>query len=145
MRRESIIIGKSDFMTTFLSAESASSAEEAVASGNVRKSIAVAIYNISKSSSPFFQLYLHTFRHMILRGEKMLGDFLNPYIIIGADGILVDGIKRVCKWENEKIEAVSKDKRIIISGEKLKMEYKTLDSLLVRGKVEKIEFARDKR
>ncbi len=76
---------------------------------------------------------------------EVFADFLHPYILIGADGILIDGIKRVCKWGDETVEAATRDKIITVKGKRLKMEYKTQDSLLVSGMVEAVEFGRVKK
>lgn len=73
---------------------------------------------------------------------ELLADFLNPYILIGAEGILIDGIKRICEWNDECIEVVSGGKIITVCGKGLKMLYKSMDSMLVSGKVERIEFKR---
>ncbi|MBR6633949.1 MAG: YabP/YqfC family sporulation protein [Clostridia bacterium] len=76
---------------------------------------------------------------------EIIANFLNPYVFIGSEGILVEGIRRVGKWQNECIEVESADKVLTICGERLKMEYKSMDSLLVKGRIEKIEFRRSRR
>lgn len=76
---------------------------------------------------------------------EFIDDFLEPYMLIGAHGILVESIRQVCKWEDKTVEIVSGNKRVTITGEDLKIEYKSLDSLLVKGKVKEIEFERKKR
>lgn len=76
---------------------------------------------------------------------EIIANFLNPYVFIGTEGILIEGIRKVSKWQNECIEVESSAKTLVICGERLKMEYKSMDSLLVRGRIEKIEFKRSER
>ncbi len=76
---------------------------------------------------------------------EVFADFLHPYILIGADGILIDGIKKVCKWNDDTIEALTHNTLVTVKGKKLKMEYKTQDSLLVSGRVASVEFGKVKK
>ena len=76
---------------------------------------------------------------------EIIANFLNPYVFIGSEGILIEGIRKVGKWQNECIEVEASDKVLTICGERLKLEYKAMDSLLVRGRIEKIEFRRSRR
>ena len=76
---------------------------------------------------------------------EMIMNFLCPYIFIGPEGVLVEGVRRVCKWNDECIELISGDRIITIEGCKLKMQYKSMDSLLVNGTVKQIGFQRGRR
>lgn len=75
---------------------------------------------------------------------EIIADFLNPYILIGAEGILVEGIRRVCKWEDNCIILTTVNSKITVTGKGLRPEYKSLDSLLVKGKVDSVGFERRK-
>ena len=75
--------------------------------------------------------------------EIMCG-FLHPYVFVGPEGVLVEGIKRIYLWNGERIELMA-GKRIVILGEKLEIEYKSMDSVLIKGKRDDIYFVREKR
>ena len=75
--------------------------------------------------------------------EIMCG-FLHPYVFIGPEGALVEGIKRIYLWDGERIELMAGG-RIIILGEKLEIEYKSMDSVLIKGRISAISFAREKK
>ena len=76
---------------------------------------------------------------------KMISDLFEPDILVGAEGVLIDGIEALCKWENDIIEVRAKRKTVTVKGTNLRLEYKSLDALMVRGNVETIEFARRKK
>ncbi|MBQ5746657.1 MAG: YabP/YqfC family sporulation protein [Clostridia bacterium] len=75
--------------------------------------------------------------------EIMCG-FLHPYVFIGPEGALVEGIKRIYLWNGERIELTA-GRRIIILGERLEIEYKSMDSVLIKGRISAISFAREKK
>lgn len=75
---------------------------------------------------------------------EMISDFLNPYIFIGSEGILIEGVKKVYKWENGLMEIRAGNKRVAVYGKKLCPEYKTNDMLMIKGTVEKIELGRSR-
>ncbi len=75
--------------------------------------------------------------------EIMCG-FLHPYVFIGPEGALVEGIKRIYLWDGERIELMAGG-RIIILGERLEIEYKSMDSVLIKGRISDISFAREKK
>ena len=74
---------------------------------------------------------------------EMISDFLSPYIFIGSEGILIEGVKSIYKWENGLMELRAGNRRITIHGKKLRPEYKTNDMMLIKGKAEKIELRRN--
>jgi hypothetical protein len=72
---------------------------------------------------------------------EIFSDFLHPYIFISGEGILAEGIKRIIVWEENRIILQSRE-RISIAGERLKLEHKGRDAVLVSGKVLSLEFSR---
>ena len=70
--------------------------------------------------------------------------FLHPYIFVGPEGALVEGVKKILCWDTECIEMLA-GKRIIITGKRLRIEYKSSDALLVKGNICQIVFSGDKR
>lgn len=79
---------------------------------------------------------------MILRGEEMelLFDFLAPYIFIGAEGIIIEGVKHIKKWDRGEIVVTSPINTITLAGKKLEIEQKTTDTLLIKGAVSSMTF-----
>lgn len=75
---------------------------------------------------------------------EMISDFLSPFIFIGSEGILIEGVKSVYKWEEGTMDVRAGNKRLTVCGRKLRPEYKSGDSLLIKGKIEKIELGRSK-
>lgn len=69
--------------------------------------------------------------------------FLHPYIFIGPEGALVEGARKILSWDSECIEMLS-GRKIKITGKRLKIEYKTMDTLLVKGKIFNISFSEEK-
>lgn len=69
--------------------------------------------------------------------------FLHPYIFIGPEGALIEGVKRIVRWDCEGIEMVS-GRKITVKGKKLEIEYKSMDTLLVKGDICEIFFSRVK-
>ncbi len=69
--------------------------------------------------------------------------FLHPYIFIGPEGALVEGIKKIIRWDGECIE-MSAGGRVRIEGKRLEIEYKSMDSLLVKGRIEGIFFIKER-
>ncbi|MBQ7897302.1 MAG: YabP/YqfC family sporulation protein [Clostridia bacterium] len=69
--------------------------------------------------------------------------FLHPYIFIGPEGALVEGVKRIVRWDSECIEMIS-GRRVRIEGKRLEIEYKSMDSLLVKGRIEGIFFLKER-
>lgn len=75
--------------------------------------------------------------------EIMCG-FLHPYVFVGPEGALIEGIKRIYLWNGDRIELMA-GRRIVILGEKLEIEYKSMDSVLIKGKITDLSFVREKR
>lgn len=73
---------------------------------------------------------------------EMISDILSPFIFIGPEGILIEGVKSVHKWEEGTMEVSAGNKRLTVFGKKLRPEYKSGDSLLIKGRIEKIELGR---
>ena len=70
---------------------------------------------------------------------EIIKDFLHSYVFIGPQGALVEGVKKINRWQEDCIEVISQDK-IVVCGKNLRVENKSMDSLLVKGNIEKIEF-----
>lgn len=75
---------------------------------------------------------------------EIISSFIHPYIFVGDEGVYVEGVKRIFRWESDVI-VLQSGKRLEISGDGLRIEYKSADTILVSGRVEKIEFFSGKR
>ena len=64
---------------------------------------------------------------------------MSSYIFVGPDGVLIEGVRKIHKWEQECIE-LSAERKIIVMGSRLRVEYKSMDSLLIKGEVSCISF-----
>jgi|GEM_PF-1656090 len=74
---------------------------------------------------------------------EIINDFLHSYVFIGPEGALIEGVKKIQRWQEECIEVISQDK-IVVCGKGLRVENKSMDSLVVKGSIEKIEFIKKK-
>lgn len=72
---------------------------------------------------------------------ETIGQFLHPYIFIGPEGALIEGVKKIIRWDSECIEMTAGG-RVRLEGKRLEIEYKSMDSLLVKGRIETISFLR---
>ncbi len=70
---------------------------------------------------------------------EVISGFIRPYIFVGDEGAFIEGVKKIVKWEETCIEILSGG-RLCIEGERLKIEYKSLDTILVKGRIESISF-----
>ena len=73
---------------------------------------------------------------------ETIGGFLTPYIFVGEEGILIEGIRRIVKWEESCIEVALLRGRVAVEGKGLRLEHKTLDSMLVTGHIHSLAFGR---
>ena len=69
----------------------------------------------------------------------IIKDIFKPYIFLSGEGLLVEGTVRLCLWQKDCIILKSGDK-IKISGEELKLEHRGCGTVLVQGKIRKLEF-----
>lgn len=74
---------------------------------------------------------------------EILCGFLHPYVFIGPEGVLVEGIRRIYLWNGDRIELMA-GRRITILGERLEIEYKSLDSVLIKGRVTEVSFMKER-
>lgn len=74
-----------------------------------------------------------------------ISDLFEPDIMIGAGGVLIDGIRGLSRWESDTVEVRSKSKTVTVTGKNLRLEYKSLDALMICGDIEAIEFTRRKK
>ncbi len=70
---------------------------------------------------------------------ERLADFLTPFIFVGPEGALIEGVKRIVGWDECEIE-IEAGRRIAISGNRLKVGYKSSDSVLIKGRIREIRF-----
>ncbi len=70
---------------------------------------------------------------------EIIRGFLEPFITVGSEGIMIEGVRRMISWEAERIELATRIKKITLVGKGLKMEYKSLDAILIRGQIDRIE------
>ncbi len=71
---------------------------------------------------------------------ELVMDFISPYIFIGAEGVMIEGVRRITLWEEEKIELQLTRSNMTIEGKGLNFEYKSDEVIMISGSVEKIEF-----
>lgn len=71
---------------------------------------------------------------------ELVMDFISPYIFIGAEGVMIEGVRRISFWEKDKIELQLVGKNMSIEGRNLNFEYKSDEVIMISGSVEKIEF-----
>lgn len=71
---------------------------------------------------------------------ELVMDFISPYIFIGAEGVMIEGVRRITLWEEEKIELQLTRSNMAIEGKGLNFEYKSDEVIMISGSVEKIEF-----
>ena len=74
---------------------------------------------------------------------EILCGFLHPYVFIGPEGVLVEGIRRIYLWNGDRIELMA-GRRITILCERLEIEYKSLDSVLIKGRVTEVSFMKER-
>ena len=74
-----------------------------------------------------------------------ISDLFEPDIMIGAEGVLIDGIKGLNYWESDTVQVRSKSKTVTVTGKNLSLEYKSLDALMICGDIDTIEFTRRKK
>ena len=72
---------------------------------------------------------------------EIISGLIRPYIFVGDEGAFIEGVKKVIKWQEDCIEIFSGGS-ISIEGEKLKIEYKSMDTILVNGKIKSISFSK---
>ena len=72
---------------------------------------------------------------------QIISGLIHPYIFVGDEGAFIEGVKKVVKWQEDCIEIISGGS-ISIEGEKLKIEYKSMDTILVNGKIKSISFSK---
>ena len=71
---------------------------------------------------------------------ELIAGFLTPYIYVGEQGILIEGIKSIRRWENGTIVVASPLGSIRIIGKGLEIDQRTEDHLLIKGRATSIEF-----
>lgn len=71
---------------------------------------------------------------------ELVMDFISPYIFIGAEGVMVEGVNRITFWEEGKIELQLTRRNMTIEGKNLNFEYKSDEIIMISGSVERIEF-----
>ncbi len=70
---------------------------------------------------------------------ERLAELLTPFIFVGPEGALIEGVKRIVGWDECEIE-IEAGRRIVISGKKLAVGYKTNGSVLIKGRINEIRF-----
>ncbi len=73
---------------------------------------------------------------------EKIAELLTPYVFVGNEGMLIDGIKCVHKWEEDCIQLIAVGKIITVEGRRLKLEHKSLDSILISGRITTIIFGK---
>lgn len=68
---------------------------------------------------------------------EMRCGFLHPYVFLGPEGALIEGVRRIYLWNGERIELMA-GRRITLEGECLEIEYKSQDCVLIKGKIKRI-------
>lgn len=72
---------------------------------------------------------------------EIISGLIHPYIFVGDEGAFIEGVKKVVRWEEECIEILSGG-RLSIEGERLRIEYKSMDTILVKGRIKSISFSK---
>lgn len=70
--------------------------------------------------------------------ERLAG-FLTPFIFVGPEGALIEGVKRILRWDECEI-ALLAGRTVVILGKGLKVGYKSSDSVLIKGRITAINF-----
>lgn len=71
----------------------------------------------------------------------ILQKFINPYIFMSSEGMLVEGTNRIIVWENERIILQSREK-ICVTGESLRLECRGEKTVLLKGRIHSVEFSK---
>lgn len=67
-------------------------------------------------------------------------DFTKPYIFVSGEGMLIEGVSKICVWEELRIVVICREK-ITVTGENLTLDYKGQRALLLKGKISALEFS----
>ena len=75
---------------------------------------------------------------------EMVNGLMHSFIFIGPDGALVEGVRRIYRWEDGLIELLA-ERRLTLTGSGLRVEHKSMDTLLIKGRIDNISFEKRRR